>query len=114
MVSEDFPLIDDGSHLHAPTHKPREVAVDGEYFPQPFPDVSDPNSGSGIGASTATKATPYYYKKFKSSSSATNDGCNNNETESSIGAETSQADYRKDREEWSDTAIASGGVYGEV
>ncbi|KAF3434135.1 hypothetical protein FNV43_RR25238 [Rhamnella rubrinervis] len=112
MASDDFSLIDDEAQLHAPTRHLHADSGNGDYFPPPFTDDSDPNiAGSGGGAPTTGERTPYYYKKLKPSSSTSINACktnNNNEGESSGGTENyrSGGDFRKDREEWSDAAIA--------
>ncbi|KAH7537014.1 hypothetical protein FEM48_Zijuj03G0047100 [Ziziphus jujuba var. spinosa] len=114
--SEDFSLIDDDSHLHTPTRHHHTDSGNGDYFPPPpFTEDSDPNiSGSAVGAPATSEQSPYYCKKLKSCSSAGNNSGknhNNNEGESSGGTENYRrggggGDYRKDREEWSDMAIA--------
>lgn len=106
--SDDFPLIDDSSHLHAP---PRRDIIDstannGDFFPRPFPD--DPDRSPNQTGTPNTKRSSYYYKKLKPSSANPNPTTSTTEAESSSGQETAsqRGDYRKDREEWSDTAIA--------
>ena len=115
--NDDFPLIEDDSSHHALTHHQHQQQ-------QVFPSVSaekvsaagdsdaDADSGSAAfysyaetaedsdpakpGAATPNgKRNPYYYKKLKPSSAS----------ESGGGGEY-RVDYRKDREEWSDSAIA--------
>lgn len=121
--SSDFPLIhsSSSSHLHAhprihghtrqnPTDQTsnNDHRRDGEYHihhqaQAPFEDEdeSDPN-GSGPGAPIPIKRTgPYQNKKLKSVPSA-----NITTHGSESGNESYRVDYRKDREEWSDTAIA--------
>lgn len=94
--SDDFPLIDSSSsspNLHAHTRHDTTAYYSTE---APFNDAeSDPNNrpGGPPGAPTPPKrtASPYnYYKKHKCSNSG----------------ESESESYRKDREEWSDTAIA--------
>lgn len=118
MASEDFSLIDDDPRLHAPTRHHPAHSGNSDYFPPTFTEDSDPNiSGSGVGAPATSDPSPYYYKKLKPCSSAGNNSGrnhsssnnnNNNEGESLGGTESYRGggDYRKDREEWSDTAIA--------
>lgn len=108
--SDDFPLIDDSSHLHAPPRR-RDIidsttANNGDFFPRPFPD--DPDRSPNQTGTPNTKRSSYYYKKLKPSSSNPNPTTSTTEAESSSGQETAsqRGDYRKDREEWSDTAIA--------
>ena len=96
--SDDFPLIDSSSsspNPHAHAHTRHDAAA---YYSTeaPFNDAeSDPSNrpGGPPGAPTPPKrtASPYnYYKKHKCSNSG----------------ESENESYRKDREEWSDTAIA--------
>ena len=114
--NDDFPLIEDDSPHHALTHHQQQQQQ------QVFPSVSaekvsaagdsDADSGSAAfysyaetvedsdpakpGAATPNgKRNPYYYKKLKPSSAS----------ESGGGGEY-RVDYWKDREEWSDSAIA--------
>ncbi|XP_034205886.1 uridylate kinase-like isoform X2 [Prunus dulcis] len=109
--SDDFPLIDSSSHLHAPP-RPRDTidspttANNGDFFPRPFPD--DPDRSPNQTRTPNTKRSSYYYKKLKPSSANPNPTTSTTEAESSSGQETAsqRGDYRKDREEWSDTAIA--------
>ncbi|XP_021821729.1 uncharacterized protein LOC110763285 [Prunus avium] len=109
--SDDFSLIDSSSHLHAPP-RPRDTidstttANNGDFFPRPFPD--DPDRSPNPTRTPNTKRSSYYYKKLKPSSANPNPTTSTTEAESSSGPETAsqRGDYRKDREEWSDTAIA--------
>ncbi|GMY23162.1 uridylate kinase PUMPKIN, chloroplastic-like [Fagus crenata] len=100
---DDFPLIDSSCsspqpHAHT-RHPPLDQTSINYYSHQapPFDDsVPDPNK-SGPGAPTPPKRTSaaHSYKRHK---------CNSGESES--GNESYRGDNRKDREEWSDTAIA--------
>ncbi|KAF5470067.1 hypothetical protein F2P56_010612 [Juglans regia] len=114
---DDFPLIDSTSsshpHHHAHTRQtPTDQTSingsnidrhDGDYYPHhqaPFEvedeDESDLNKSVPGAPVPAKRTTPYYHKKRISDPVAGN----KNESESENGS------YRKDREEWSDTAIA--------
>lgn len=93
MASQDYPLITDP---HAPTHLPQTAdSTTADYYAHSAfttnenSDADKSVSGSGSGS----KRNPYYYKKQKTG--------NTSETASDY-----RVDYRKDREEWSDTAIA--------
>ncbi|XP_023876255.2 uridylate kinase PUMPKIN, chloroplastic [Quercus suber] len=94
--SDDFPLIDSSSSSPNPHAHTRHDAAAYYSTEAPFNDAeSDPNNrpGGPPGAPTPPKrtASPYnYYKKHKCSNSG----------------ESENESYRKDREEWSDTAIA--------
>ncbi|GAY64994.1 hypothetical protein CUMW_237820 [Citrus unshiu] len=93
MSSQDYPLIPES---HAPTRIPQttdSTAAANYYAHSAFTTNEDSDadkSGSGSGSGSGPKRNPYYYKKQKTGETATD----------------YRVDYRKDREEWSDTAIA--------
>lgn len=100
---DDFPLIDSSCSSpqpHAHTRHPPLDQTSINYYSHQAPtfddSVPDPNK-SGPGAPTPPKRTSaaHSYKRHK---------CNSGESES--GNESYRGDNRKDREEWSDTAIA--------
>ncbi|KAJ7974959.1 Uridylate kinase [Quillaja saponaria] len=109
-----FPSSSSSSPTKLPNVADAGDSANGDYYSQPFhddgDDSSDPNK-SGPGATTpnskrtATTNNSYYYnKKLKSSGPGSGGGAN---TEPDSGNDTAyRSDYRKDREEWSDTAIA--------
>ncbi|KAM1811463.1 hypothetical protein ACFX11_028367 [Malus domestica] len=108
--SDNFPMIDASSHLQAPTRPGDTIdsaaaANNGNFFPPPFPDDIDRSPNPTRNSNT--KRSSYYNKRFKSSSANPNPTTSTTEAESSSGPETAsqRGDYRKDREEWSDTAI---------
>ncbi|KAH9768793.1 Uridine monophosphate kinase [Citrus sinensis] len=92
MSSQDYPLIPES---HAPTRLPQTTdSTDAAnyYAHSAFTTNEDSDadkSGSGSGSGSG-KRNPYYYKKQKTGETASD----------------YRVDFRKDREEWSDTAIA--------
>lgn len=131
MATDDFPLLDSHSqaHLHShtrhfpssssssptriPTSNDAGDSANGDYYPNTFHDdgnadgSSDPNKSTlnskRAGASTAN--SPYYHNKKLRSSAAAGSSVTSGDPDSGADA-AYRADYRKDREEWSDTAIA--------
>ncbi|KAK0591848.1 hypothetical protein LWI29_009145 [Acer saccharum] len=106
MASQDFPLITDP---HAPTRlppNPDSSTPNPDFYPNPSftastNEDSDPDKSGSVSGS---KRNPYYYKKQKTgtnSNTTITTTNNNHETTSEY-----RVDYRKDREEWSDTAIS--------
>ncbi|KAJ0045472.1 hypothetical protein Pint_05900 [Pistacia integerrima] len=101
MASQDFPLLSDP---HAPTRLSQSAAespvpTNTEFYAHPplltaTAEDSEPER-SGSASASGSKRNPYYYKKQKTGNNS------NNEAGSDY-----RVDYRKDREEWSDTAIA--------
>lgn len=99
MASQDFPILSDP---HAPTRIPQSAAESPVpnstdfYGHTPLltasPEDSEPERS---GSASGSKRNPYYSKKKKTGNTS------NNEAGSDY-----RVDYRKDREEWSDTAIA--------
>ncbi|KAL5735112.1 hypothetical protein ACOSP7_032973 [Xanthoceras sorbifolium] len=103
MASQDFPLVTDP---HAPTRLPQNPdssTPNADFYPHPSftastNEDSDPDKSGSVSGS---KRNPYYCKKQKTGTNSSSNNNNNNETTSEY-----RVDYRKDREEWSDTAIA--------
>ncbi|XP_028780417.1 uncharacterized protein LOC114736718 [Neltuma alba] len=98
----------------APTSADAGNSSNADYFTQPFPDdgeeSSDPNKSASGGVTPTSKRTAvdssYYYNKKLKSSAAGGGGSVATSAEPDLGSEaTYRVDYRKDREEWSDTAI---------
>lgn len=126
MATQDYPLLDSPSHaqphLHAPTRhhfpsssssSPPPDSATADYYSRPsFSDVADDSSDPAKYASavhtpnskrssfSAVAGSPYYYTKKQKSSSVGSD------PDPAADAAFLGGDYRKDREEWSDTAIA--------
>lgn len=92
MSSQDYPLI---PVPHAPTRLPPttdSTTAANYYAHSAFTTKEDSDadkSGSGSGSGSRPRRNPYYYKKQKTGEIASD----------------YRVDYRKDREEWSDTAI---------
>ncbi|XP_054789915.1 uncharacterized protein LOC129295417, partial [Prosopis cineraria] len=98
----------------APASADAGHSTNADYFTQPFPDdgedSSDPNKSASEGLTPNSKRTAvdssYYYNKKSKSSVAGSGGSVATSAEPDLGSEaTYRVDYRKDREEWSDTAI---------
>ncbi|KAK4279575.1 hypothetical protein QN277_011333 [Acacia crassicarpa] len=98
----------------APTSAGAGDSSNADYFSQPFPDdgeeSSDPNkSSSGVLTPSSKRNagdSSYYFNKKLKSSAAGGGGSVATSAEPDVGSEgTYRVDYRKDREEWSDTAI---------
>ncbi|KAK7279533.1 hypothetical protein RJT34_24586 [Clitoria ternatea] len=107
MATEDYPLLDSPSHAptrhhfhssssSSPTTLPAADSATADFYPHP--SFSDDSSAPAKSKRAATAGNSSYYNNKKLKSSADPDPS----TDVSIGA----GDYRKDREEWSDTAIA--------
>ncbi|CAI0410764.1 unnamed protein product [Linum tenue] len=119
MATDDFPLIDDPHappSAHAPAvHPDSESVHGGDYYPT-YPDSDQEKSGSGAPATPSSKRShqqqqpsqQFYYNNSGSKRQKANG--NSAEPESTANTTTTtpdyRADYRKDREEWSDTAIS--------
>ncbi|KAJ9175373.1 hypothetical protein P3X46_013936 [Hevea brasiliensis] len=116
MATDDFPLIND-SHApppHAPTRHPDAESVNGGDYFSSYADSEPDKSGPGAPATPSSNRNhqnqnqhhPYYYNN--SSSKRHKPNGINVESESNINANSGEcrSDYRKDREEWSDTAIS--------
>ncbi|KDP45038.1 hypothetical protein JCGZ_01538 [Jatropha curcas] len=109
MASDDFPLINDP---HAPTRHPDAESVNGGDYYTAYADSDQDKSGSGAPATPSSKRNHqsqhhhYYYSNDNNKKHKPNG--NNVESESNISNTSAEyrADYRKDREEWSDTAIS--------
>ncbi|ESW15829.1 hypothetical protein PHAVU_007G105700 [Phaseolus vulgaris] len=112
MATEDFPLLDSPSHaqphIHAPTlhHFPSSSSsslttllaadsVTADYYPHS--SFSDDSAKSGSKRASAAGSSYYHNKKLKSAAHS------DSKTD---GTFRRGSDYRKDREDWSDTAIA--------
>ncbi|KAI4352627.1 hypothetical protein L6164_006861 [Bauhinia variegata] len=111
-----FPSSSSSSPTRVPTSADAGDSANGDYYPQPFnddaDDSSDPNkSGPGLPTPNSKRASttansPYYYnKKLKQSAPSAVGGATSADPDSGADA-TYRVDYRKDREEWTDTAIA--------
>ncbi|CAL1386924.1 unnamed protein product [Linum trigynum] len=125
MATDDFPLIDD-PHAPPPPHAPAAVHPDsesvhgGDYYPT-YPDSDQEKSGSGAPTTPSSKRShhhhqqppssqqQFYYNSNSSSSKrqkANGHGAEPESTANTAATPDYRADYRKDREEWSDTAIS--------
>lgn len=100
-----------------PTSADAGDSANADYYTQPFQedidgeDSSDPNkSTSGAltpnSKRTAADSANYYNKKLKSSAAGGGSSAATSAEPDSGTEATYRIDYRKDREEWSDTAIA--------
>uniref|UniRef100_A0A2P2K2G6 UMP kinase n=1 Tax=Rhizophora mucronata TaxID=61149 RepID=A0A2P2K2G6_RHIMU len=110
MASDDFPLISDphAPTSHAPTSQPDSESVNGgDYYPA-YADSEREKSGSGAPATPSSKRTPFQQQYYCNSSKRQRpNGNNGGESERNASHTVDyRADYRKDREEWSETAIS--------
>ncbi|WCJ19180.1 aspartate/glutamate/uridylate kinase family protein [Euphorbia peplus] len=96
MATDDFPLI---TNTHAPPHLPDTDSLnDGDYYTS-YTDSDQDKSGSGAPTTPSLNHHYHYSNGNPSKKQKLNDTV---ESESNAAA----VDYRKDREEWSDTAIS--------
>jgi hypothetical protein len=95
-MASDFPVIDEGSNANN-NGDTADNSVPAAYYSQtsdtlPYGGGDESSDVNRSSPSTPNeRRNPYHYKKQKNDASADSDG---------------RGDYRKDREEWSESAIA--------
>ncbi|XP_065871282.1 uridylate kinase PUMPKIN, chloroplastic-like [Euphorbia lathyris] len=104
MATDDFPLIND---THAPTRLPNAESVSGGDYYASYADSEQDKSGSGALTTPSLKHHHHYYHNSGNTNKRQKpNGIGESESNINANAVDYRSDYRKDREEWSDTAIS--------